>query len=48
MSWATATSQSSPTSTLGYAGPNLPLPIGVRAAIDAEALTIELLEGAVE
>jgi hypothetical protein len=33
---------------LGYAGPNLPLPIGVRAAIDAEALTIELLEGAVE
>jgi muramoyltetrapeptide carboxypeptidase len=32
---------------LGHAGPNLPLPLGVRAAIDADALTIELLEGAV-
>jgi muramoyltetrapeptide carboxypeptidase len=32
---------------LGHAGPNLPLPIGVRAAIDADALTIELLEAAV-
>ena len=32
---------------LGHAGPNLPLPLVVRAAIDADALTIELLEGAV-
>jgi len=32
---------------LGHAGPNLPLPLGVRAAIDADALTIELLEPAV-
>jgi muramoyltetrapeptide carboxypeptidase len=32
---------------LGHAGPNLPLPLGVRAAIDADALTIELLEAAV-
>ncbi|MEO8272940.1 MAG: LD-carboxypeptidase [Chloroflexota bacterium] len=32
---------------LGHAGPNLPLPLGVRAAIDAEALTLDLVEGAV-
>ena len=32
---------------LGHAGPNLPLPLGVRAAMDADALTVELLEGAV-
>ena len=32
---------------LGHAGPNLPLPLGVRAAIDADALTLELLEAAV-
>ncbi len=31
----------------GHAGPNLPLPLGVRAAIDADARTIELVEGAV-
>lgn len=32
---------------LGHAGPNLPLPLGIRAAMDADALTISLLEGAV-
>ncbi len=32
---------------LGHAGPNIPLPLGVRAAIDADAHTIELIEGAV-
>ena len=32
---------------LGHAGPNLPLPLGVRASIDADARTIELLESAV-
>lgn len=32
---------------LGHAGPNLPLPLGVRAAMDADALTISLLEAAV-
>lgn len=32
---------------LGHAGPNLPLPLGIRAAIDADALTIELVEAAV-
>jgi muramoyltetrapeptide carboxypeptidase len=31
----------------GHSGPNVPLPLGVRAAIDADALTIELLEAAV-
>ena len=31
----------------GHAGPNLPLPLGVRAAIDADARTIELVEPAV-
>lgn len=31
----------------GHAGPNVPLPLGTRAAIDADALTIELMEGAV-
>jgi muramoyltetrapeptide carboxypeptidase len=32
---------------LGHAGPNIPLPLGIRAAVDADARTIELLEGAV-
>jgi muramoyltetrapeptide carboxypeptidase len=32
---------------LGHAGPNIPLPLGIRAAVDAEARTIELLEAAV-
>jgi muramoyltetrapeptide carboxypeptidase len=32
---------------LGHAGPNLPLPLGVRAAMDADNLTLELLEAAV-
>jgi muramoyltetrapeptide carboxypeptidase len=32
---------------LGHAGPNLPLPLGVRAAMDADALTLDLLEAAV-
>jgi len=32
---------------LGHAGPRVPLPLGVRAAIDADARTIELVEGAV-
>jgi muramoyltetrapeptide carboxypeptidase len=32
---------------IGHAGPNLPLPLGIRVAIDADALTVELLEGAV-
>lgn len=31
----------------GHAGPNTPLPLGIRAAIDADSLSIELLEGAV-
>jgi muramoyltetrapeptide carboxypeptidase len=31
----------------GHSGPNVPLPLGVRAAIDADALTIELMEAAV-
>ena len=32
----------------GHSGPNVPLPLGVRAAIDADARTIELVEAAVE
>ena len=32
----------------GHAGPNVPLPLGVRAAIDADAPTIALVEAAVE
>lgn len=32
---------------LGHVDPNLPLPIGIRAAIDADALTISLTEPAV-
>jgi muramoyltetrapeptide carboxypeptidase len=32
---------------LGHAGPNIPLPLGIRAAVDADARTIELLEAAV-
>jgi len=29
---------------IGHAGPNLPMPLGVRAGLDAEALTLSLLE----
>jgi muramoyltetrapeptide carboxypeptidase len=32
---------------LGHAGPNIPLPLGIRAAIDADKLTVELVEAAV-
>ncbi|HEX2469366.1 MAG TPA: LD-carboxypeptidase, partial [Candidatus Limnocylindrales bacterium] len=32
---------------LGHAGPNIPLPLGILAAVDTEACTIELLEAAV-
>jgi muramoyltetrapeptide carboxypeptidase len=32
---------------LGHTGPNLPMPLGVRAAIDADELSISLLEPAV-
>ena len=32
---------------LGHTGPNLPMPLGVRAALDADALTLELVEPAV-
>jgi muramoyltetrapeptide carboxypeptidase LdcA involved in peptidoglycan recycling len=32
----------------GHTGPNVPLPLGIRAAIDADTRTIELVEGAVE
>jgi muramoyltetrapeptide carboxypeptidase len=32
---------------IGHEPPNLPLPIGVRAALDAEARTLTLLESAV-
>jgi muramoyltetrapeptide carboxypeptidase len=32
---------------IGHAGPNLPIPLGIRAAIDADARTIDLLEAAV-
>ena len=32
---------------LGHAGPNLPLPLGIRAAVDADRRTVELIEGAV-
>ena len=32
---------------IGHARPNLPLPLGIRAAIDADALSVELLEAAV-
>lgn len=31
----------------GHAGPNIPLPLGIRAVLDADARSIELLEGAV-
>ncbi|MFF7073099.1 S66 peptidase family protein [Streptomyces pseudovenezuelae] len=31
----------------GHAGPNLPMPVGVRAALDAEQRTLSLLESAV-
>jgi muramoyltetrapeptide carboxypeptidase len=29
---------------IGHAGPNLPMPLGIRASMDAEALTLSLLE----
>ena len=29
---------------IGHAGPNLPMPLGIRAAMDADALTLSLLE----
>lgn len=32
---------------VGHAGPNLPMPVGIRAAVDAERLTLSLLEAAV-
>jgi muramoyltetrapeptide carboxypeptidase len=32
---------------IGHTGPNLPLPLGVRAEIDCDALTLSLLEPAV-
>jgi muramoyltetrapeptide carboxypeptidase len=32
---------------LGHTGPNLPMPLGVRAALDADGLTLTLLEPAV-
>lgn len=32
---------------IGHAGPNLPVPLGVRAAMDADATTLSLLEPAV-
>ncbi len=32
---------------LGHQPPNLPLPLGVQAALDADARTLTLLEGAV-
>lgn len=31
----------------GHAGRNIPLPLGIRADIDADARTIELVEAAV-
>lgn len=32
---------------LGHAGPNIPLPLGIRARVDADTRAIELIEGAV-
>jgi len=32
---------------IGHSGPNIPMPLGVRAAMDADALTLTLLEPAV-
>ncbi|CAN3977585.1 hypothetical protein [Kitasatospora purpeofusca] len=32
---------------IGHAGPNLPLPLGIRAEVDATARTLTLLEAAV-
>ena len=29
---------------IGHAGPNLPMPLGIRAEMDANALTLSLLE----
>ncbi|HEX5936982.1 MAG TPA: LD-carboxypeptidase [Actinomycetota bacterium] len=29
---------------IGHAGPNLPMPLGIRAAVDADAMTLALLE----
>ncbi|MFJ8827979.1 hypothetical protein ACIREE_40410 [Streptomyces sp. NPDC102467] len=33
---------------VGHAGPNLPMPVGIRAAFDAAERTLALLEPAVE
>ena len=32
---------------LGHAGPNIPLPLGIRAVVDADQLSVELVEAAV-
>jgi muramoyltetrapeptide carboxypeptidase LdcA involved in peptidoglycan recycling len=32
---------------IGHSGPNMPMPLGVRAALDADALTLSLIEPAV-
>ena len=32
---------------IGHSGPNIPMPLGVRAALDADALTLSLIEPAV-
>lgn len=32
---------------IGHAGPNLPLPLGIHAEVDATARTLTLLEAAV-
>jgi muramoyltetrapeptide carboxypeptidase len=32
---------------VGHSSPNIPLPLGVRAEVDADATTLSLLEGAV-
>jgi len=32
---------------LGHTGPNLPMPLGVSAELDADALTLSLVEPAV-
>jgi muramoyltetrapeptide carboxypeptidase len=32
---------------IGHSGPNIPIPLGIRAAMDADALTLSLLEPAV-
>jgi muramoyltetrapeptide carboxypeptidase len=32
---------------IGHNGPNLPMPLGIRAEVDADAVTLSLLEPAV-